>query len=67
MRLRAATFVYVIAVLAGAMLWYFFGPRQVPPGQPPLAILGASSLEALRADFNRDADRTRVILLLSPT
>ena len=67
MRLRAATFVYVIAVLAGAMLWYFFGPRQVPPGQPPLATLSASSLEALRADFNRDADRTRVILLLSPT
>jgi len=24
-------------------------------------------LAALRADFNRDADRTRIILLLSPT
>jgi len=67
MRLRVPILVYVIAVLAGAMLWYFFGPRQVPPGQPPLGILSASSLEALRADFNRDADRTRVILLLSPT
>jgi hypothetical protein len=64
---RFAIFVGVIAVLAGAMLWYLFGPRQVPPGQPPLAILSASSLEALRADFNRDADRTRVVLLLSPT
>ena len=64
---RSAIFVGVLAVLAVAMLWYFFGPRQVPPGQPPLGILSASSLEALRADFNRDADRTRVILLLSPT
>ena len=67
MRLRVPILVYVIAVLAGAMLWYLFGARQVPPGQPPLGILSASSLEALRADFNRDADRTRVVLLLSPT
>ena len=67
MRLRVPILVYVIAVLAGAMLWYLFGPRHVPPGQPPLGILSASSLEALRADFNRNADRTRVILLLSPT
>lgn len=64
---RFALFVGVIAVLAGAMLWYLFGPRHVPPGQPPLGTLSASSLEALRADFNRNADRTRVILLLSPT
>ena len=67
MRLRVPILVYVIAVLAGAMLWYLFGPRHVPPGQPPLGILSASSLEALRTDFNRNADRTRVILLLSPT
>ena len=67
MNRRFTIFVGVIAVLAAAMLWYLFGPRQVPPGQPPLGILSASSLEALRADFNRDADRTRVILLLSPT
>ena len=67
MRLRVPILVYVIAVLAGAMLWYLFGPRHVPPGQQPLGILSASSLEALRTDFNRNADRTRVILLLSPT
>jgi len=67
MNRRFVIFAGVIAALAAAMLWYLFGPRQVPPGQPPLGILSASSLEALRADFNRDADRTRVILLLSPT
>ena len=64
---RFAIFVGVIAALAAAMGWYLFGERRVPEGQPPLGILSASSLEALRADFNRDADRTRVILLLSPT
>ena len=64
---RFTIFASVFALVAGAMVWYLFGPRQVPPGQPQLGILSASSLEALRADFNRDAGRTRVILLLSPT
>ena len=67
MNRRFALFVGVIAALAAVMGWYLFGERRVPEGQPPLGILSASSLEALRADFNRDADRTRVILLLSPT
>jgi hypothetical protein len=38
--------------------------HQAPSGQPPLA---AMDLTALRTDFNRAADRTRLILLLSPT
>jgi hypothetical protein len=67
MNRRFAIFVGVIAALAAVMGWYLSGERRVPAGQPPLGILSASSLEALRADFNRDADRTRVILLLSPT
>ena len=67
MNRRFTIFVWAFAVLAGAMLWYLFGPRHVPPGQQPLGILSATSLEALRTDFNRNADRTRVILLLSPT
>jgi len=67
MNRRFTIFAGVFALVAGAMAWYLFGPRHVPPGQPPLGVLSASSLEALRADFNRDAGRTRVILLLSPT
>jgi hypothetical protein len=67
MRRRVAIPVGVLAVLAAAMLWYLFGERRVPDGQPPLATLSASTLETLRADFNRDAERTRIILLLSPT
>ena len=67
MNRRFAILVGVIAVLAAAMLWYLSGDGASRPGQPPLGILSASSLETLRADFNRDADRTRIILLLSPT
>ena len=57
----------LLAFVAVAALWYFYGERRVPEGQPPLATLSAATLEALRADFNRDADRTRIIVLLSPT
>jgi hypothetical protein len=38
--------------------------HQAPSGQPALA---AMDLSALRTDFNRAADGTRLILLLSPT
>ena len=67
MKKRVAVPVAICALLVAAMLWYLYGPRQVPPGQPPLAVLDAGSLDTLRADFNRDADRTRIIILLSPT
>ena len=67
MNRRFTIFVGVCAALAAAMLWYLYGPRTVPPGQPPLARLNTAGLETMRADFNRDADRTRIILLLSPT
>ena len=51
------------AVLAAAV-WYGYFGHQTPSGQPPLA---AMDLAALRADFNRAADRPRLIVLLSPT
>jgi len=38
--------------------------HQVPNGQPRLTNM---DLAALRADFNRAADRARLIVLLSPT
>lgn len=57
----------LLIVLAAAIAWYQFSPGVAPAGQPPLATLDATSLQALRADFNRDANLTRVIVLLSPT
>ena len=57
----------LLAVLAGVLMWLTYGPRKVPAGQPPLATLSAGSLATLRADFNRDRNHTRIIVLLSPT
>ena len=47
--------------------WFMLGPGEPPPGQPPLVALNSESLQSLRADFNREAGQTRVIVLLSPT
>jgi hypothetical protein len=49
--------------LAAAVSCRFLS-HEAPSGQPALA---AMDLAALRADFNRTADRARLILLLSPT
>ena len=59
--------VAILAALAIATLWYVYGERRVPEGQPPLATLSAATLDTLRADFNRDPGTTRMIVLLSPT
>ena len=60
---RALLFLVPVAVL-GAAIWYGNFSHATPPGQPALA---AMDLAALCADFNRAADRTRLIVLLSPT
>ena len=54
----------VPALIVAVALWYNFAGSRTPAGQPPLA---AMDLAALKADFNRAADQTRVIVLLSPT
>jgi hypothetical protein len=60
---RTLLFLAPSAVLA-ATLWYGIFNHATPSGQPALAPM---DLAALRADFNRAADRTRLIVLLSPT
>jgi len=60
---RLLLFLVPAAVLAAAV-WYGYFGHQPPAGQPALATM---DLAALRADFNRAADRTRLIVLLSPT
>ena len=60
----------VLAVFVALLLgiaWFLLGPGEPPAGQPPLVTLDLNSLEALRADFNRDSKQARVIVLLSPT
>jgi len=56
-------------ILAAAFVWLGYqqiGSRQ-PQGQPPLANLTQETLQQLRAEFNRDADEVRIVLLVSPT
>jgi hypothetical protein len=56
----------VVVVLIIAARLYLSGHR-VPADQPPLGDLDAGTLEDLKSDFNRNADKFRIILLLSPT
>jgi hypothetical protein len=57
----------VLAAIVAALAWLQYGTREVPAGQPPLAYLDPSSLEMLKADFNRASGETRILVLLSPT
>ncbi len=57
--------VAIFAVFVVARL--YLSGHQVPEGQPPLGDLNTVSLDSLKRDFNRNSDRIRIILLLSPT
>jgi hypothetical protein len=56
---RALLFLFLATAVSCRFL-----SHEAPSGQPALA---AMDLVKLRADFNRASDRTRLIVLLSPT
>jgi hypothetical protein len=66
-RRRTYAFVGLLILLAASIVWYRFGPGEVPPGQPALVTLDTTLLQQLREDFNQHARGARVIVLLSPT
>jgi hypothetical protein len=54
------------ALLAGLLLVLYFMPQsELAPARDSLTEI--RTIETLRAQFNRDAGKTRLILLLSPT
>jgi len=57
----------LVVLIAAAVAWYRFAPGEAPAGQPALVTIDAAALEGLREDFNRHANETRLIVLLSPT
>jgi hypothetical protein len=57
----------LVLLMAAAVAWYRLAPGEAPVGQPPLVTIDRAAIEDLRADFNRYANETRLILLLSPT
>ena len=56
-----------VVVLSSAAAWYVWGPRETPAGQPGLADLTVENLPAFQKQFNDDADKVRLVVLLSPT
>jgi hypothetical protein len=57
------------AVVIAGVLAFAFGPtvdRKVF-GQAPPGVTQLSSIDQLRADFNRDAGSTRLVMIFSPT
>jgi hypothetical protein len=57
----------LVVLIAAVVAWHRLAPGEAPPGQPPLVTIEAAALEELRAEFNRNANETRLIVLLSPT
>jgi hypothetical protein len=57
----------LLVVTAAVLLWSRVAPGEAPPNQPPLITLDATTIQVLEADFNRDRDAARLIVLLSPT
>jgi hypothetical protein len=66
LRLRTRAWLALAVLLASAFLAYQWQARpRLAPQQEPLTDI--QDVETLRAEFNRDAGRTRLILLVSPT
>jgi hypothetical protein len=57
----------LLIVLALVAYWYYWGSSRTPPGQPPLTSLSPSNLLQFKKAFNDKTDRTRLVLLVSPT
>lgn len=62
-----ALILLAVAALGSAGAWYVWGPRATPEGQPELAELTAENLTTFQKQFNDDADKVRLLVLLSPT
>lgn len=60
-------YVLLLGVVAFVIFWYFWGWSRTPKGQPTLTSLAPSNLDQFKHEFNNSADRTRLVLLLSPT
>ena len=57
----------IVTIGFAAFAYRYLLSHKTPGVQAPLADLTAQSLEAFKTQFNAAKDRTRIILLLSPT
>jgi hypothetical protein len=58
--------VVALLVVFGAV-YYFYGGRSTPKGQPPLVSFSSGDLTPLKTTFNGSASSVRVVVMLSPT
>jgi hypothetical protein len=69
--MRTVNVKYVLLLVAVAVafsvFWYYWGSTRTPRGQPPLTSLTRGNLDQFKRQFNDASDRTRLLLLLSPT
>ena len=69
-RSRSRSFITLLALLLaapGARALQLLETHMTPPPQPPIEAIQGRDVTPVRALFNRDADRPRVLVLLSPT
>jgi hypothetical protein len=66
-RFRSKRNIFTLTVLLAAIFLaiYFETRPRLAPGQAPLADI--SNIETLRTQFNQDAGKTRLVILVSPT
>jgi hypothetical protein len=65
-RLSKRNWLALVALMSGVLLAIFFRPSS-PLASEKQSLKEIQSVETLRAQFNREAGKTRLILLLSPT
>jgi len=69
-RIRAWFGASLLLVLCAAAVSRAVEPLEThmtPPGQPPIEAITANDLAPVKSLFNRDADRPRVLVMISPT
>jgi hypothetical protein len=64
---RVSIPVAVLLLLAGAWVYYAWGPRSTPAGQQPLVWLNESGITGFEDQFNGASGEHRILILLSPT
>lgn len=67
MKRSIATVAAVLAVLVLGVAWHLWGPTRVPDGQPALVSLVSANFAGFQRDFNENANKVRVVVMLSPT
>jgi hypothetical protein len=62
---------YVVGALGALALSYYaylrYAPRGTPAGQPALVSLTPENFGTLKERFNAESDKTRVLVMVSPT